>query len=85
MLTTVVLFVQLRTLAKSLRLHDGDGHLLASLEGRSIFCNCTSLSYTVSEVSPTQMEAMEAALAHDVQNLPKLDIVCLAVKAYNFW
>ena len=80
------LFLQLRPLARSLELHDHDGFLLTSLKGGSrIFCNCTSLSYTASEINPGQMEAMDAALTHAVQNLPKLDTVCLAFTAYNLW
>ena len=75
--------IQVRALAKSLELHDHDGLLLSSLEGRRIFSNCTSLGYTASKIDPAQMEAMEAALAHAVQNLPKLDTVCLACKSDN--
>ena len=81
----LLLFLQLRPLAKSLKLQEHDGILLESLEGRRVFCNCSSLSYTASEISPSQMEAVEAALTHAVQNLPKLDAVCLAFKAYNLW
>ena len=77
------LFLQLRPLAKRLKLHDHDGLLLASLEGKRIFCNCSSLSYTASEMNSAQLEAMEAALAHAAQNLPKMDTVCLAFSAYS--
>ena len=81
----ISVFLQLRPLARSLKLHDHDGFHLASLEGERIFCNCTSLSYTASEINPGQMEAMDAALTHAVQNLPKLGTVCLAFTAYNLW
>ena len=78
------LLLQLRPLAKSLKLHDHDGLLLASLEGGRVFCNCTSLGFTASDISSPQTEAMEAALAHAAENFPKLDTVCLAFTASSW-